>query len=135
MKVNFENIYDHIGHLFFSIAYHHKPLSVIDEIKLNDLVDEMWSSDSVSDPLLNRQLVGCIHGGIKEAIENRMSTTVAWNSFLNFYQLHSFPFSLPLKEKILSASVRIAKEFAAADKNFHPELDLANLFGVRPAKV
>ena len=135
MKVNFENIYDHIGHLFFAIAYHHKPLSVIEEIRLNDLVDEMWRSETVSDPLLNKQLVDCIHEGIKEAMENRMSSTGAWNSFLNYYTLHSFPFSIPLRQKILSTSIRIAKEFAAADKNFHPELELANLFGVKPVKV
>lgn len=128
MKVNFENIYEHIGYLFFALASKDGELPTDRLNKLTELIENIWRPITIGDPILNMNLVNCIHTGVKYAIQNEMSAEHAMTSFIDYYRIHSLPFSKALKEKILASSIQIIKEFPAGRNGLRVQSEIEKLF-------
>lgn len=133
MKVNFENIYEHIGYLFYALAGGKDELSTDQLVKVTDLIEQAWKPTSNGDPDLQLRLVKCIHEGVSYAAENEMSAEHAFSSFHTYYQLHGLSFSKALKEKIMVSAAVILKEFSGSRSNGFIGVELERLMGVKPA--
>lgn len=111
MKVNFEDIYRHIGFLFYGLASRDGKVSSQDFSRLTEILEKDWGRAGSGDPVLTMHLVDCMYEGIRYAIDNAMSTEHALASFRNYYRIHPLPFSQVLKERIISSSMLISREF------------------------
>lgn len=111
MKVNFEDIYQHIGFLFYGLASRDGKLSSQDFSRLTEMLEKNWAHTGNGDPVLTMHLVDCMYEGILYAIGNAMSTDHALASFRTYYRIHPLPFSQVLKERIISSSMLISREF------------------------
>lgn len=134
MKENFENIYEHIGYLFYALVRGEVALSTAQLVKLTELIERMWKPMSNGNPELHLHLVDCIHAGVKYAVENRMSREHALSSFRTYFQIHGLPFGIELKKKVISSVLAIQKEFPSGRaKELFTELE--DLLGIKPVEV
>lgn len=111
MKYNSEDLYEHIGYLFYSIACEGARISARNLLKLNQFVDATWSLTICADPGLSKHLTECIHRGIRYASVNGMSENHAFDSFSVYFIIHTEGFGSALKEGILSSVDRLLEEF------------------------
>lgn len=135
MKVNYENIYEHIGYLFYALASGKGKLSSAELVRLTDMIEKTWKPITNGDPVLHMHLVDCIHAGVRYAIDNLMRPDHALTSFCDYFRIYSLPFSKTLKEKIIGSAVLILKEFSGNRQNEHVETDLEELMGLKPITV
>lgn len=135
MKVNFENIYEHIGYLLFSVTSGKGKLSDVELLKLTDVVEKTWRPVVNGDSALQMHLVDCIHAGIRYAIENSMTPEQALASFRSFFQIHSFAFGKSLKEKIVSSVMALHKELPHSRQHEFVETELGDLMGLKSMPV
>ena len=131
MKVNFEDIYRHIGFLFYALATKDTGLLANDRLRLTDIVERNWRQKGNGDPGLNMHLVDCIHDGIRYAIVNSMSRDHAMSSFRDYYTIHPLPFSPELKKKIVGAAILISAEFPERSHNGQLKENLESLMHVK----
>lgn len=130
MKVDFESIYRHIGHLFYGLAFNAKNPTVEQVVKLTDLIETIWKPVAGGDAGLHLHLVDCIHDGIRSAIENGMSSGQALSSFNTYYQIHPLPFGQSLKEKIMATVLAIVNEVPHRSSNGFDKEALSQLLNV-----
>ncbi len=135
MKFNFEDIYKHIGYLFFGLASEKGILSNADLLKLTDHVEKTWRPLVEGDPVLQKHLVDCIHAGIRYAIENSMSADHALSSFRDFFQIHSLAFSKKLKEKIFNSASLLLNEFPGSEPHELIKSEIEDLMGLKSLTV
>jgi hypothetical protein len=134
MKVNFEDIYEHIGFLFFAVASRAKGrLSPSALIKLTEIIEKEWRPVSGGDVALNMHLVDCIHAGVRYAMDNLTAPSSALESFRNYYTIHALPFGKALREKIISSALKIETEFSSRTQLNGSQHDLAELMHLKSA--
>lgn len=131
MKVNFEDIYRHIGFLFYAVASKGTGLSASDRLRLTDIIERNWRQTGNGDPGLNMHLVDCIHGGIRYAIVNSMSRDHAISSFIDYYMIHTLPFSPELKKKIINSASLISAEFPESSHSGQLKQNLESLMHLK----
>lgn len=124
MKVNFEPLYEHIGYLFFALTAKERQLSQGDLMKLTELIEKNWKPVTNGDPVLDMHLAECIHAGIRYAVQNGMSPDHAFKSFMDYFRIHSLPFSKTLKERILALSLQIMQEFPSDQRGSRMQFEM-----------
>lgn len=115
MKIDFENIYEHIGFLHYGVASRSGGLSASSLTRLKDFIEKTWQPET-SGYSLTQHLIDSIHEGVRFASENKMSSEHAISSFADFYKMHSLPFSEALKAKIISSLIALTDYFSIGDK-------------------
>lgn len=111
MKINYEDIFEHIGFLAYSIAQPAGPISELRIEKLKGIVDLVWKENDTVTMHLN----DCIMSGITFCIDNSMTPEHAFSSFENYFEIHRAPFGEQLRKKIVSLSQGIFGEFQSPD--------------------
>jgi hypothetical protein len=117
MKVHFELIYEHIGQLFYAVASERSKLDPITYDTLKRLIDQEWNSKVNGDSTLQSHLLDNLHAGVHNAMRDLLSAEHAFENFVTYFALHSFPFSEPMRSKILSTAKTIASEFSGGTKS------------------
>jgi len=135
MKYNFENLYEHVGYLFYGMVSREGKISATDLLKLNEFVDRTWKPGVAGDPMLSAHLVDCIHRGIRYGSINGMSTLHALDSFKGYFILHALGFDDALREKILSSVQTIQREFSENPQANDIDKVLGRLFAGRSVVV
>jgi len=132
MKYNFENLYEHVGYLFYGLVRRDDGISATDLLKLTEFVNNTWKPAASGDPMLSTYLAERIHQGIRYAFTNRMTTRHALESFKGYFTMHALGFSGTLRGLILSSIQTIQKEFPGntASNGIGPELQ--RLFAIPP---
>jgi hypothetical protein len=111
MKANVENIYEHIGYLFYALYAEQANLTAEPFQKLNYLIDCHWESLTHGDKKLDAYLMGCIHSGLRKALDNHMSASDAYGFFEDYFTIHHLSFGTLLNERILKFAKIIAELF------------------------
>ena len=111
MKANFENIYEHMGYLFYALAAEFSKLSSREYSELEKLIDEHWQPGNTREAWLQSHLVQHLHAGIENAYINSLSAEEGFDIFENYYLVHKHSFGLPLREKIYECGNAIVHEF------------------------
>jgi hypothetical protein len=135
MKYNFENLYEHVGYLFYGLVCREGRISASDLLKLTEFVDRTWRPQAAGDPTLSMHLADCIQMGIRYGTVNRMSAAQALESFKGYFILHALGFSGTLRERILSSVHTIRKDFKGSSETEGIEDTLPRLFAVPPVTV
>jgi hypothetical protein len=110
MKTSFENIYEHIGYLFYAIVFEHRKASAFDYEKLKSLIEQNWQIPIV-DADLEHRLLTYLYTGIKNAADVSMDAVNAYGFFVQCFELNSFAFGQALRHKLISVANVIAQEF------------------------
>ena len=108
MKVNFEEIYEHIGFLLYSIAFSHAQISEEEVKKLTNVLDGIGKDNQ--DDRLTVHLSDCTKEGVTYCLENTMTQEHAFSSFTDYFRIHTLPFSKSLREKIISLARAVFDE-------------------------
>jgi len=111
MRFNSEDLYEHVGYLFYAIACEGTKLSAGNLLKLNQFIDETWRQAICGDVTLSKYLADCIHNGVRFASVNGMSSDHALESFTRYFIIHSPAFGLTMREKIHLSAEMLLKEF------------------------
>jgi hypothetical protein len=135
MKYNFENLYEHIGYLFYGLVRQDGGISATDLLKLTEFVNNTWNPAASGDPTLSVYLAERIHSGIRYASTNLMTTPHAIESFKEYFTLHALGFSGTVKERILSSVQTIQKEFSGNPESNGIDIVLQRLLAVSPVAV
>jgi len=130
MKYNFENLYEHVGYLFYGLVRRDEGISATDLLKLTEFVNYTWKPTASGDPGLSVHLAERIHGGIRYAATNRMTTSHAIESFKEYFVIHALAFSGTLRERILSSIHTLQKDFPGNSASHGIDLELQRLFAV-----
>jgi hypothetical protein len=132
MKYNFENLYEHVGFLFYGLVRSDGGISATDLIKLTEFVDTTWKPVASGDPTLSVHLADRILQGIRFASSNKMTTPHAFESFKEYFVLHALSFNVILRDRILASLQSIRKEFPGNSESNGIEEGLQRLFSVPP---
>jgi len=135
MKYNFENLYEHVGYLFYGLVRRDDGISATDLLKLTEFVNNTWKPAASGDPMLSTHLAEHIHQGIRYAFTNRMTTRHALESFKEYFIVHALGFSGTLRERILSSAHTLRKDFPGNSTSNGIDLELQRLFAVPPVAV
>jgi hypothetical protein len=111
MKFNSEDLYEHVGYLFYGIACEDTRLSAGNLLRLNQFIDSMWRLTICDDVSLSKHLADCIHGGVRFASVNNMSVNQALASFTGYFIMHPSIFGQKLRAGILLSVEILLKEF------------------------
>jgi len=130
MKYNFENLYEHVGYLFYGMVIQDGRISATDLLKLTEFVDKNWKPSASSDPGLSVHLAECILRGVRYASTNTMKAPHALASFKEYFIMHALGFSGTLRERILASVHAIRKEFQGNAASDTVESDLQRLFAI-----
>jgi hypothetical protein len=118
MKVNYEDIFEHIGYLTYSMALPHGALSERSVVKLKNLIDLLWID---KDPL-SMHLNDCAKAGITYCLDNFMTSEHAFSSFVNYFRIHRLPFGKPLQQRIISLTQEVFAAFPSPEGATRVEL-------------
>lgn len=132
MKYNFENLYEHVGYLFYALVRREEGISATDLLKLTEFVNKTWKPSASGDPALSIYLAERIHHGIRYASTNRMTARRGMESFKEYFILYALSFSSALRERILTSVYTIQKEFAGNPESNGIGLELERLFAIPP---
>lgn len=128
MKIYYENIYEHIGKLFYALASEEKLLTLTDYCKLKKIIEKEWEEMSSGDQGIQAHLVAYLYSGIKACIESSISPEKAFELFENNYLLHRVQFSPYFKERILVVARSITHEFSPDGISSRFQKELKSLF-------
>jgi hypothetical protein len=117
MKANFENLYDHIGYLFYALANEQKKLSEYDMKKLEAEISESWQPLTNAEASLHYSLIKHLNNTITECFRGALTSNHAFESFEDYYIVHHVNFGDNLQHKILKAANEISHEFFSAVKD------------------
>lgn len=131
MKFSFEDVYRHIGYLFYALAAEHGKLNTVTFDKLTRLVDQQWYP-SGGETTVETQLVGHLHDGLRTAFEMAKPSSEAFFDFKSYYSIHVAPFGQSLRSRIFSTSNTIASEFSGNGKKSAFLTELEKLLVVNP---
>ncbi len=112
MKVNFEDIYERIGYLFYALAAERGKLNAVTFDKLKRLVDQQWNPVTTNGRTLESHLASYLHSGLRNAFDFSMSAGEAYDLFKTYYDIHSLPFGELLRSRIFATANMIASEFS-----------------------
>jgi len=129
MKFNSEDLYEHVGYLFYGIACENTRLSAGNLLKLNQFIDRMWRITICDDVSLSKHLADCIHGGVRFASVNSMSVNHALASFTGYFNMHPSIFGQKLRDGILLSVDMLLKEFPINPKAGNITKDMQHLLG------
>jgi hypothetical protein len=111
MKVDFDRISEHIGYLFYALASEDQKLLSSDLSRITDIIENVWKGQPNGDHSLHGHLTHCINEGIRYALDNRMESAEALQSFKTYFLMHPMAFGSGLRSNILSSADQIIKEF------------------------
>jgi hypothetical protein len=131
MKAYFEQIYEHIGYLFYAIAAEHGKLNAVTFDRLNRLIDQQWYPAG-NGQSLDAQLVNHLHSGLRKAFDASMWAEEAFDRFQSYFGVHSLPIGRPLRSKIFATANMLASEFSWNGKQSKFVSSLAKMFAVNP---
>lgn len=131
MKVYFEDIYEHIGYLFYAVASERMKLNTESLDKLMRLVDQQWYPAG-NGTTLEAHLAGELHSGCRKAMNSIMSPEQAFDHFQQYYEVHALPFGQPLRSKILATVKTLAAEFFGNGTKSHFVARLEGMFEMKP---
>ena len=120
MKVNFEILYEHIGYLFYALAFESRQPSSLQHDKLRQLIDKRWKADDLKNDPLNLRLNEHLQSGVRHAITSSWHPEHAFTVFEEFYLVHRNSFGPVLKEQIQKSAIEIAQAFYTLQG--HPKL-------------
>jgi len=135
MKYNFENLYEHVGYLFYGLVSHEGRISASDLLKLTEFVDKTWKPHAAGDPTLSVHLADCILTGIRYAATNAMPAAHALGSFKDYFIIHALGFGSPVRERILTSVQTLQKDFGVNAGTEDIEKILQRLFAAPPVNV
>lgn len=117
MEMNYPNIYEKLGYLFYAIAAsdHHVRKEEVEKLKL--LVGREWLPLEDSIDKYGTDSAHYISIAFDYLLNERVPSDEAFNVFADYYQLHAGAFSKQLKRKITSTASAIAEAFAHKNKN------------------
>lgn len=131
MKFSFNDVYRHIGYLFYALATEHGKLNTITFDRLIRLVDQQWYP-SGNETTIETHLVGHLHDGLRTAFDGAKSSREAFHDFKTYYTIHGAPFGQSLRSRIFSTSNTIASEFSGNGKKSDFLTELEKLLVVNP---
>lgn len=134
MKINFEQIYQHIGTLFYAIASERGKLNAITYDTLRRLVEHEWSVTPELDSL-EVHMIDCLRSATRNAFDEALTAETAFGQFTAYFSLHSIPFGKPLRAKILATAKTIAAQFSGSEKPSGFVDTLENLLHVDPIRL
>ncbi len=111
MKFNSEDLYEHVGYLFYGIACEDARLSAGNLLRLNQFIDCMWRLAICGDVSRSKYLADCIHRGVRFASVNNMTVNHALASFTVYFIMHRSIFGQKLRQGILLSVDMLLKEF------------------------
>jgi hypothetical protein len=120
MKVNFQQIYESIGYLFYSISSKNGGLSEERYNELHELISQRWQPVLTKNHLrtfetLHTDLIDHLRLAIRHAHENKFDSERAFDHFRTYYNQHAVCFGEDLREKMLSTAKCIARHFVSSD--------------------
>jgi hypothetical protein len=132
MKYNFDNLYEHVGYLFYGLVCQEGRISASNLLKLTEFIDQTWRPQAAGDPVLSMYLADCIKMGVRYGSINKMTTTHALESFKGYFIMHALGFNGTLRERILSSVHALRRDFKGGSETEGIEDDLQRLFVVPP---
>ena len=111
MKVNYEDLFEHIGYLVYSIVLPCGTLSENTILKLKNIVGLVWKENDS----LSMHLNDCAVSGVEYCVDNSMTSDHAFESFKNYFMIHSLPFGVGLREKIIAVSQSAFEKFPSQE--------------------
>ena len=110
MKYNFENIYEHLGYLFFSVATPRGELSADSYLTLRSIISQHWLPAG-ADTTLDARLAMHIFKAIDTAVAEKVTRANALGYFKSFYHIHRMAFSASFRHKIIATINALAQVF------------------------
>jgi hypothetical protein len=140
MKVNFQNVYESIGYLFYALSVRKGKLTSDEYSKLHDIIYQKWEPFFISYhrhlntyDALQSDLIEHLHSAIKKAHDCEWNALQAFEHFKNYYLEHMLPYNETLKENMMLTSKCIARAFCSNDDPASSVLHEVNqLLGLKP---
>lgn len=111
MKVDFEILYEHIGYLFYALAFETRQPSSFQHGKLSLIIDKHWKVADPKEESLHLRLNDHLHSGVRHAMASTWHPEHAFTIFEEFYLVHRSSFGYVLKDKIQESASEIAHDF------------------------
>jgi hypothetical protein len=132
MKANPEEVYRHIGYLFYAISSEREMISSREFNKLTELVGHNWPTLTKGDKKLDAKLIGYLHSGIRNAFDNSMKASEAYAFFEGYYSIHHLLFGAALRETILQFSNYLEEELFGTRQRLPVIIELQKLLPLQP---
>lgn len=138
MKVNFQQIYESIGYLFYSISSKNGCLSDEKYDELHQLISQRWQPILTKNHLrtfeaMHTDLIDHLRQAIQHAHESKLDSERAFDHFRTYYHQHAVCFGEELREKMLSTAKCLARHFVGNDPAFNFVHEVRLLLNVNPS--
>jgi hypothetical protein len=117
MQINYQNIYEKLGYLFYAIAASDQNVRQEEIEKMRLLVSKEWLPMEKSTDKYGTDAAHYISISFDYLMSESIPPDEAFDVFSDYYQIHSGAFSKDLKHKIKTTASAIADAFAHRNKN------------------
>lgn len=114
--MNYETLYEKLGHLFYAIASSDKHVHPAEFERLKTLVSKEWLPLEDSTDTFGTDAAHYISIAFDYLSSEAVSSEEAFSVFSSFYEENTSRFTPPIKKKILSTAVAIADAFGTTNK-------------------
>jgi hypothetical protein len=106
-----EILYQHIGKLFYAIAYADGIVRIEEMVELEEILQKYWKTDS------NEQYIRIIFKSFQDQLREEADAETCFNEFIMYKEKQPGKFTETLKTLILKTSHGIAASFANKNKS------------------
>jgi hypothetical protein len=126
METNYQQLYQHLGHLFYAIAACDGKVRPGESDRLHDLVDQYWmplegTVDEFSTDAAHYILIVFDH-----LLAESVPPSVAFEVFADYYRHHPNVFTIAIKHRISDTAGSIAHAFRGINEGEHKYLYTLN---------
>ena len=126
MKINYQNLYENLGHLFYAIAAADQHVHREEIEKLKNLVGKEWLPLENSTDNFGTDAAHYISIAFEYCLSESISTEDAYHVFSDYYEENESAITKDLKRKIKTTATAIANAFAGKNKKEEKVIDQLN---------
>lgn len=123
MRINYQNIYEKLGYLYYAIAAADKQVHPAEIEELRVLIAKEWLPLENSIDKYGTDAAHYISIAFEYLLSESIPASEAYGVFADYYEQHTAAFSQELKKRISTTASAIANAFASRNKNEQKYLD------------
>ena len=123
MKINYQNLYENLGRLFYAIAAADQHVHREEVEKLKTLVGKEWLPLENSTDSFGTDAAHYISIAFEYCLSENISSEDAYTLFSTYYEEHEASITKELKRKIKTTASAIANAFAGKNKKEQKVID------------
>lgn len=123
MKINYQNLYENLGRLFYAIAAADQHVHREEVEKLKTLVGKEWLPLENSTDSFGTDAAHYISIAFEYCLSESISSEDAYALFSTYYEEHEASITKELKRKIKTTASAIANAFAGKNKKEQKVID------------